>query len=245
MHNLYEQRVTLRESDHRYHHENGEEYLSFSRLYDFLVEPFDKENISRFVAKAKGVSQEDVLNDWNSRTENGSRIDKALEIYAKDKLIFDTDLDVQELIRSVADEYKDYHSTHEQLVLFNEEFRIAGMTDKLFIFGNRKDSNFGISDFKCYEKPEDLYKVRGWAKEPFKHLHNSKFTKICFQLSTYAFMFESLTGRRCKELFIHVIDSVNKTHKKVYVPYLRNDVLALLNHNKENILNKLNPELTF
>lgn len=219
--------------------------MSFSKLSNFIIPAFDADNIARFVAKAKGISQEEVKQEWNSRTDNGSRIDKALERYAKDGVILGEDADILELIRSVNEEYKDYHKSYEQLVLYSEQYRVAGSTDKLFVFSNRKDSAFGISDFKAYEKPQDLTKHRGWCKEPFNHLPNSKFTKISFQLSVYAFMFEQLTGRRCKELFIHVIDSVNKTHKKVHVPYLKNDVLILLETYKEDILKQLIPETVF
>lgn len=244
-HGLYEQLVTLEREQHRYFHQNGDEFLSFSKLSEYLIPPFDREMVSHFVAKAQGKTQDEVKQGWDSRTENGSRIDKALEVYAKDGVIFSEDLDFQELIRSISQEYKGYHKCFEQLILFNTQYRIAGATDKLFIFGNRKDSNFGISDFKVYEKPEELTLARGWCKEPFNHLPKSKFTKINFQLTCYAFMFEQLTGRRCRELFIHVIDSVNKTHKKVHVPYLKNDLLILLEHNKENILNRLMSESIF
>jgi len=242
---LYPYKVTLRKEDHVYLHENGDKYLSFSKLSHKLIPEFNAAMISRKVAESQGVSQQEVLDNWRGRTENGTRIDNALETYANDGLVFAENIDIADLIRSVNEEYKDYHESFHQLVLYSEEYRVAGSCDKLFVFGNRKDSNFGISDFKAYEKPEDLTKPRGWCKAPFNHLPNSKFTKISFQLSFYAFLFESLTGRRCKELFIHVIDSVNNTHKKVHIPYLKNDVKLLLETYKEEILNELTPQNVF
>ncbi len=244
-HSLYPDKVKLRQEDHKYFHENGDEYMSFSKLSHKLIPEFNAEMISKKVAESRGVSQSEVLNEWNGRRDNGTRIDQAIETYANDGLVFSENIDIADLIKSVNEEYKDYHGSFHQLVLYSEQYRIAGSCDKLFVFGNRKDSNFGISDFKAYEKPEELTKVRGWCKAPFNHLPNSKFTKICFQLGIYSFMFEQLTGRRCKELFIHVIDSVNNTHKKVHIPYLKNDIAVLLNTYKEEILNDLTPQSVF
>ncbi len=154
-------------------------------------------------------------------------------------------------------EYINYHSTHEQLDVYSEYFRTAGRPDKLFLFTNRKDSPFGISDFKAFEDvlntdgtlkhtaEESLYIHRGWCKEGFSHLPNTKFTKISMQLSIYAYYFEGLTGRKCKELFIHLINATKKTHTKIYVPYLKRDVEHLLEVNKEDILKQLMPEPVF
>ena len=83
MHKLYEPKVKLEKESHRYFHENGDEFLSFSKLSEFLIPPFDRESISYFVAKAQGKSQDEVKAEWDSRTDNGSRIDKALEVYAQ------------------------------------------------------------------------------------------------------------------------------------------------------------------
>jgi hypothetical protein len=91
----------------------------------------------------------------------------------------------------------------------------------------------------------DLYEGRGWLKAPFSHLPNSKFVKTSFQLSFYAYHVELLTGKRVKELFIHLIqpstckNGGKVNHKKIQVNYLRHDVEILLETFKDQIKEKL------
>ena len=115
---------------------------------------------------------------------------------------------------------------------------------------NRKDSKFHLSDFKCFEKGYDsLFTIKGQSclNAPFDHLPNNKFTKISFQLSFYAHLFEELTGRKCEKLFIDLITPVfDENHKLIsykneVVPtmYLKNDIKIFLETFKEEILDML------
>lgn len=253
MHTLFPNKVKLEPVSHRYYHDNGDEYFGFSKMYEYVCKKFDAESISRFVAKAKGVSASEIREEWDSKTENGTRIDEAIELYAKSGQILKENETSADLIRSVLDEYSNYNKCYEQLVVYNEKTRTAGSVDKTFIYSNRKDSAFGMSDFKCFEdvlntdgtikyfSEETLYVHRGWLNPPFEHLPNTKYTKISFQLSYYADHFEGLTGRKCKSLFIHLIDPIRKTHKKIPVMYMKNDVKLLLDTYSGQIINNQEP----
>jgi len=218
--------------------------MGFSHFFKFIQKPFDAQAISRFVAKAQGQHQDEVLGKWDGQRDAGTRIDAALELYAQTGQILESDADISDLIKNVLTEYKDYHKCFEQLVVYDDDSRLAGSLDKLFLFSNRKDSAFGISDFKAFEK-DDLHKHRGWMNAPFDYLPDTKYTKISFQLSFYAHFFEKLTGRKCKQLFIHLIDPVNKTHQKIPVFYLKREVMFAIEHCKEMILAELNVEEGF
>jgi hypothetical protein len=181
LHTLYPNLVRLEPVEHKYYDSMGNQYVGFSKFYKFLSAPFDAKNISRFIAKATGESQDDLLNKWSGQTSEGTRIDAALELYAKTGQVLETDADISDLIKSVLAEYSEYNKTFEQLVVYNMEYRVAGLFDKAFLFSNRKDSAFGMSDFKAFEK-DDLHVHRGWLNAPFDYLPNTKYTKISFQL---------------------------------------------------------------
>ena len=185
-----------------------------------------------------------MLNQWGGQTREGTRIDAALELYAKTGQILESDADIADLVKDVLAEYKIYNKCFEQLVVFNSEYRVAGSLDKLFLFSNRKDSAFGISDFKAFEK-DNLHEHRGWLNAPFDYLPNTKYVKISFQLSFYAHLFEELTGRKCKQLFIHLIDPKAKTFQKVPVMYMKREVMFALETFKEKILLDLSIEESF
>jgi hypothetical protein len=244
IHTLYPNKVRLDKDAHKYFDLLGNEYMSFSKLFHFVSTPFDAQNISRHVARAQNTSQEDVLSKWTKQRDNGTKIDEALELYAYSGQILESNANISDLIKSIITEYKVFNKCYEQLVVYSEKYRVAGSLDKMFLFSNRKDSAFGMSDFKAFEKG-DLHVHRGWMNEPFSHLPNTKYTKISFQLSYYAHLFEELTSRKCKQLFIHLIDPVNKTHQKIPLNYMKTDVKLLLETYKNQVLSQLEVEEGF
>jgi len=256
VHTLFPNKVYLDPVAHKYFDADGLEYMGFSRLYGYLVPKFDSDGISRIMARNSGVSQEQIQAGWNKSTENGTRIDKALELYAQTATVLPEDDDLKELVVSVLEKYKGYNKTYEQGIPYDLEKRLAGSWDKLSLVSNRKDSKFHLSDFKCFEKGYDsLFKISGQAflNAPFSHLPNNKYTKICFQLSYYSHLFEELTGRKCEKLFIDLItptwntDGTLKSYKNQSVPamYMKNDVMILLEFFKDRIVSDMTPNAPY
>jgi len=247
IHNLFPNEVYLEPNEHKYFDGQGNQYISFSALYGKLVKKFDANKIA---GNYKDKSKEEVLAMWQAQTDSGTRIDNALELYAKSTTILDSDEDLKELLPLVLEKYKIYNSTYEQGVVYSKEFRVAGSWDKLSIVSNRKDSRFQLSDFKAFEKGfESLFTISGndkWLNKPLDHLPANKYTKISLQLSYYAYLFEQLTGRKCERLFIDLITPVTKdgkvisfTNQVVPVAYLRNDIKIFLEYFKDEIKNML------
>jgi hypothetical protein len=232
---LYKELVKLDEETHQYLDNNGQKYMGFSSFSDnFLIKPFNSLGASYGVAKSSGTSVDVVMDKWAQQREAGVRIDKALEVYFKTKQIEEANNDIVDLVRSVADEYKDYHSIFNQKVVYNKEYLIAGSPDTFGLTSARGDGQFVMSDFKVFEK-DDLHEHKGWLFEPMNHLSYTKQIKIIFQLSYYAFQLEKLLNKRCKQLFIHLINPTTQTHQRIVVPYMKNDVILLLNTHKEKI----------
>lgn len=251
---MFPEKVIIRDSDHTYWHtDTNEEYMGFSEIYKYLAEEFDAKKVAYF---AGGKSEQGMiakLDEWDAKRNEGIRLDKALTEYAKTGKTEEKDF--EQAVKVILAGYN--KPSFEQLICFNEQYKIAGTIDKLCLSSNRKDSKFVISDFKGFDDvlntdgtlkyayDETLFVNRGWLKEPFNHLPKSKFTKISFQLSMYAFMIEGLTGKKCDGLFIHVIDpqscklggKIRET--KINLPYLKNDVIILLETFKDQIKERL------
>ena len=247
IHNLFPNEVYLEPNEHKYFDSEGNQYISFSVLYGKLVKKFDADKIA---GQYRTKSKSEVLAMWNQTATNGTRIDKALEVYAQTAVISEDDSDLAKLIPDVLSKYKVYNSTYEQGVPYSKKYRVAGSWDKNSMVSNRKDSKFHLSDFKCFEKGYDsLFTIKGQSclNAPFDHLPNNKFTKISFQLSFYAHLFEELTGRKCEKLFIDLITPVfDENHRLIsykneVVPtmYLKNDIKIFLETFKEEILDML------
>ena len=250
IHNLFKNEVYLEPNEHKYFDSKGNQYISFSALYGKLVKKFDANAISRYASKGKYYSADDLKEQWNPTTVNGSRNDKALETYAQTATLESNDYDLKKLVVDVLEKYKIYNKTYEQGVPYSLEYRVAGSWDKLSLKSNRKTSNFILSDFKCFGGGyTSLFEVKGqaWLNKPFEHLPNTKYVKISFQLSYYAYLFEMLTGRKCEKLFIDLItpvfDETNRlvsyTNEVVPVMYLQNDIKIFLETFREEILDDL------
>lgn len=241
---LFDPKVRLDEDSHRYLDGGNNEFVGFSRFYDnFLCRPFASTPIAAMVAFHKGVEKQEVLDEWQAKTDRGTYYDQAITECAKNPEAIQKYPDIAEIITAFLREYEQYHECYEKLVVFNEYYKIAGEIDKCGVTSHRKGNSFDLSDIKVFDK-DDLYVPRGWMFEPLNHLPTSKFHKITMQLSFYAFQLEELTGRRCRNLYIHVIDPNTGTQKKVYTPYLKTDILLVLEHNKEKIANLVTKQET-
>jgi len=250
VHTLYKQLVHLDPVEHKYTDSTGKEYMSFSHLYHFLVPKFNAEYIAGHVARSEGTSKEAVLGKWQSATDEGTRIDAALEYFTKTGQIKDDDADLEPIIKHVLSKYSTYHQTYEQLVVFSEKYRTAGSLDKLGLLSNRKDSRFHLSDFKCFEAGMSYTpKGQAWLNPPFDYLPNTKYTKINFQTSYYAWHLEQLTGRKCERIFVDMIRPIRDNKGKVInyansvipMPYMKHQVELLLETFKDKIINTLEP----
>lgn len=243
MHDLFPEKVRLDQESHKYTHDNGDEYVGFTKVFEYISKPFFR-GVAKKVAANENISVTEVQERWDGQRDEGSRIDDVLTHYCQTGELKDEKM--KGAVEQILSHYKGYHKTYEQLVVYNEEYRTATAIDKLVACSNRKDGLCEIGDFKCFEKM-DLFSGTGWLKEPFAHLPDTKFIKTAFQLSYGALHFEMLTGRKCKKLFIHMIqpstiynEIVNQ--QIIQVPYLKTDVIKLLEMNKENILNDLTPK---
>jgi len=70
---------------------------------------------------------------------------------------------------------------------------------------------------------------------PIDHLHNCEFNVYALQLSMYAYMYEKLTGKKCRKCVIFYLK--DDSFRAYHVNYLKSDIVALLNHYKINTLN--------
>jgi hypothetical protein len=244
-HTLFPQLVKLNEENHKYTDDYGQEYMGFSRFGGLLgMNDFEgkKDLIAGVTAKSEGVDKSIVIDRWEQQRDLGSRIDKALELSAMFGHVPEEYDDIKTLIEGVLAEYEQFgKNTYEQLIVHNTYYKIAGAIDKCCFTSARKDSSFELTDFKCFNKGiSDMYLGRGWLAAPFNHMSKTKYIKTVWQLSYYAWQLEELMQKRCRGLWIHLIDTANNTHQKIPVPYIKNDIIIALETHKDAIIEMTN-----
>ena len=238
IHTLFQQKVKLEPVKHKYFDNEGKEYLSVSALLKLLSEPFEE-------SSAYKRATPETRNEWKAKgkasADHGTRIHEAIELYSDTGQILLENKEYEEVIKSVNECYKGYNKSYNEVCLYNEHYRVAGTTDKICAISNRKDCEVDLADFKNLGKDLEYWsKYKNRLYKPLEHLDDCNFVKYNLQLSIYAYFFELLTGRKVRQLWIHVIPTQNMTgHQKIPVIYLKNDVKLLLEANKGNILQKL------
>lgn len=247
----YPSYVTLKKDTHQYFSADGEEYRSVSKCLGLIKEEFDREGISRNMAKGKaaqlGISvdraQEMILAEWESKKDNasdiGNHIHDNLEAYFT---IGKCDSDVMPAALSIMDLVKDHHRVYPEQVVYSKRHKIAGMIDLPTARTRSKSSPIDIFDYKTnVEKGIELdtrqIKNGKFVKffsqfllPPVDHLEACNFNIYSLQMSLYGVMVEMVTGRRIGRLGIIFIDYKTMQTTLYPVPYLKLEALAIMDH---------------
>lgn len=236
---LFEQKVFLEPLSHVYTDKNGVEYKSVSKVIELVKNKFDKGIAKHCAGKGKyeGMDEQQVLKAWEDKAKNstdwGTFLHENLEYYEKHKKCKEGSAKYLPLIKSVLSEYSDYKKIYQELVLHNDEYMVAGTSDKPMLRAISKTSSVDISDYKTNEQIEFFNKYGKYLKYPLEHLQDCSYVTYSIQLSLYGYFIECLTGRKIGRLFLHHIpinDPMN--HKIIPVTYLRDDAIKLLKHYK-------------
>lgn len=231
-HGLFEEKVALEPIKHVYTDKNGDEYVSVSKVLSLLSEPFENTFAYKNATPEK-------LAEWKEKGDvarkHGTDVHKAIETYAEFKTCAKPEW--EEGIKSILEVYKGWRS-YDEVCLYDEKYRIAGTADKISAVGTGKNVSVIISDFKT-NVAKGIYYHSEYSKclyPPFEHLQDANYIKYSLQLSLYAYMFEGLTGRKIKRMFIHFIPPDDFTkHEIIPVNYMKHDVKLLLDTYKPQI----------
>lgn len=237
---LIQDRVYIENPRHVYFdRETKKQLISWSRFSDIFFPKFDAKKIAPFCAGKGdyvGMTEEQVIKHWDTHgresADHGTDVHSALETYSKTFTLPEEQIHYAPMVKSIQSCYKDYHKIFDEQILYTK-YGIAGTTDKLFHVTSHKNSPFDLEDFKNLKNGLDFIpkeKVRDkWCLFPIEHLPNCNFTKYTLQLSMYAFMYEELSGRKCRKLTIRYIPLENKMeHVAVVVPYMKMEIMMMI-----------------
>lgn len=227
--------VTLNEETHVYTNQHGEEYLSVSKFLGLFQKQFDREGISKAYAKKNGLSQDEVLTDWDKKRDDsidhGNRIHNALEKYFRSTVIDPENEDLRPTIISIAKDYSKYFRIFPEEIISNEEFKLAGKTDNRFQLTQSSKSVISFGDFKTNQRNgiQTENKYGQYMLGPLSHLQDCNFNKYSLQLSLYAYLYQLKTGCKIGDLHILYIPPQNYLqYTKIFVPYMLYECKAMI-----------------
>ena len=208
----------------------GEVYTSVTTLIGKYKKPFDAKLMAERVARRDGTTATEVQAKWkklnDDSKEYGTKIHSVIEEYNKSGTI---DSDYTDIIQSYVDlgvlSKKDTILSEEKLHL--HPYKIAGTADIIRV---EDKGGFSIFDIKTNKKFNFFSQYGEELLSPLSHLSSCEYTIYSLQLSAYAYMYQSLTGRHVNQLGIFYYDRELKKFHYYPIPYMKSDILALLEH---------------
>jgi ATP-dependent exoDNAse (exonuclease V) beta subunit len=222
--------IKFEEKEHKYIWEpTGEQYISVSQLLSKYKNPFDKEGHANRIAKRDGIDPKEVIQQWQNiadiATTKGKKIHKLLEDYVRHKVkdseygwLYDQfDLNL----------FKGYIQITAEKILWNCKNKVAGTSDLVVDF----DDTFSIIDFKTNKQFRTWNKYNEYLLPPVDYLQHCEYNDYCLQLSLYAYMYEMLSYKRCRNIQIFYINEENIYNYNM--PYMKLEIVSILKHNRE------------
>jgi hypothetical protein len=240
--------VYLEPIEHVYiHRETGIKYNSVTKAIASIEPHFDAEAVSLAIfhqpnnvkqERYIGMSQTQILDYWQMLNDEantyGTYVHDTIERYLKaNKWWFPEDSLAQKVIAGYENLKVDEGiCIYPERIMFAEEYKLAGMSDLII---DIDPVFFDVGDWKT-NRVFNFWNPYGHETllKPFDHLQNCQWSIYTIQLSTYAFMYELETGKKCRHIWIGYWDKTIESFTKIPVMYLKNEAKKLLELHKYN-----------
>lgn len=222
--------ICFDEAAHTYTNtQTGEQYISVTTLLGKYKTPFDKDRHSLRVAEREGVPQELVLEMWEKEnkkaTDRGTHIHKLMENYVDlGEKITEYDQLYSSYDKAVSRAVCKFKKVYSENLLHNDNYKIAGTADLIYDHGDF----FTIGDFKTNKRFNFTSSFNDHFKDPINHLSYCEFNNYALQMSMYAFMYEKISGKKCKKIVVFYLKE-DKWYP-IHCNYLKSDIINILTH---------------
>ena len=250
--------IEFHEEEHFYTLHNYRFGISATSLIETYSQKFDSDSISQMVANKRGISQQDVLNEWKKENEfsciKGSCIHlKAQSLWMntnyeidyntidetvdKNRLKKEYDIMSKQAINFYND-YKDmYDMIQDEFIVWSKEFDIAGSIDGIMY--NKYTQQCCILDFKSNKDLQFESKYHKKMKIPLHKLDDVNGQHYYIQLSIYKYLIEKYTNIKVDELFIVYFNINANDYEIIPIPYLKEEVIKILENRREKNMNSV------
>ena len=166
---------------------------SVSKIIKNFVKPFDTDNISKGVARKRGVSQETILKEWNTISkeacDKGTRVHLFGELYPFDRTLKPSDKYEEAIVKFWGSLPKHIVPVVMELRMYHKDYLFAGTGDILLY--NKITGHYIIGDYKTNK---DLFKNFKGQKmlTLFDDLLDMPLNHYQLQLSFYQILFEQI-----------------------------------------------------
>lgn len=229
---------------HRYTYD-GEMFTSVTTLIGKFHEPFDSDKWSKIKSEQKGITQEEMLKEWQDLNDYANRVGTDLHNYCenfwnKELQPLPIDLDVIDRINKFnilyAQQLHKLTPLSMEKMVFHPKWKLAGMVDGLFLYqGKSKEPGVIIGDYKTNKKfKTDDDKDGRWHKllPPFQDLFENHLNEYSIQLSLYSLILKEMCGIDIKKKYLVYIGPDNSPAKIYHALDLEDRLKLFLDSNE-------------
>lgn len=239
--------IIFKEDTHQYFDKTGLEYGSVTRTLNKLKVPFDRDGISkmmaRSMAKEKGITvdqaQAMILSEWDAKRD--SSIDRGNSIHGSIENFLLTGQKSSEYMgvhNFMSSFIKPYYRFYPEIILYHQDFLVAGQADLVCQRQKSESSVYDFYDYKTNEakgiqfdsigrKNDEIKHYNRYFLPPLDFMEDCNYNLYSLQLSMYAFFAEMTYGIKVGRLGIIFIGNDMEVHM-IPVPYLRYHVQRAL-----------------
>ncbi len=251
--------VLYDDSRHRYYSSANVTYTSATQLLDKFKHKFDVHERSEYMASRYSESPDYWQEKWagvrDASLERGNAIHSDKEKYLYEQGVVFERPKYFKVLKST--DYRNRNYIHlpdgifPELLLWNHRWRAAGRADKIIIDTHeskvQKDDRIHwmytrTADVEDYKTNKSIYfesfkdkKGYRMMTGPLSHLMDCNGIHYTLQLSIYQYFLEEMGFIPGKRRIIHIkheIEGLGTPPPKIYeVPYMRNEVIAMLTYN--------------
>ena len=250
--------VEFHEKQHFYTLNNYKFGISATSLIEIYGQEFDSDSVSQMVANKRGISQQEVLNEWKKENEfsciKGSCIHlKAQSLWMgnnyeidyntinnnidKNRLKKEYDIMSKQAINFYNDHKDMYDMIQDEFIVWSKEFDIAGSIDGIMY--NKYTQQCCILDFKSNKDLQFESKYHKKMKVPLHKLDDVNGQHYYIQLSIYKYLIEKYTNIKVDETFIVYFNINADNYEIIKTPYLKNEVEKILKLRRANKMAKM------
>ena len=241
------------EEDHHYEYKGKRVGISVTRLIEDYCNEFNAEEVAERVATKQNKTIQQVLDEWQYKNKFACEKGSTCHEYAQSlwsgkeyrQLYFDDSEEYLEAVShiqvqalSFCEDYQDrLEHLADEFVVGSEEYNIASAIDHLFI--NKLTGGLVLVDYKTNS---DIHKSEKYAKNmkvPLQHMKDFTLNHYYIQLSIYKYLLEKYTDLEVSEMFIVYFSENIKNYEIIEIPYLKEEVMKILENRREKNMNSV------
>lgn len=237
-------RIVFYEEGHVYEVNGDRGFISTTTFIHRFFPEFNAVEVIRRMRLSKnwpsspynGQTDEQIMKLWNDKKEKAATLGTMMHAFIEDFYNQAGPLDDDRAVRigreillfeAFANDFKAYTPYRTEWCVFDEEFKIAGSIDMVFLRDVSDSNRVCIFDWK---RVPELKRRNPFQKAlpPLSSLDDCNFVQYSLQLNMYRHILQKYYGKTVEEMKLVLIHPENETYKVHDVPVMEAEISRML-----------------